>query len=190
MNGAWSWYPGAGYTWVSSYPWGWTPYRYGSWTYLSSYGWFWQPGSTWAGWNTVPRITHAPASFSVPRPPVAPGQTLAVNRGTGIGPVRVIQDRSDQYQIRGGSAGLGVARGGIRDLGKVSQQIERAGSGRGTIQGQPAASAMRLPPSASRGVAPRSSVATRSAGSTVSAAPRMSSGSSSSGSSSHGVSHR
>ena len=33
MNGAWMWYPGSGYTWVSSYPWGWMPYRYGSWTY-------------------------------------------------------------------------------------------------------------------------------------------------------------
>jgi len=28
MNGAWMWYPGAGYAWISSYPWGWTPYRY------------------------------------------------------------------------------------------------------------------------------------------------------------------
>jgi hypothetical protein len=196
MNGAWSWYPGAGYTWVSSYPWGWTPYRYGSWTYLPAYGWFWQPGSTWAGWNTVPRIANAPASFSVPRPPAAPGQTLAVNRGTGIGPVRVIQNRAadQKYQIRGGSAGLGVARGSVRDLGKVSQQIERTASVRGTMQSQPAASAMRLPASASRGVAPRSGVATRSAGSAAgsaaSSAPRMSSGSGSSGSSSHGVSHR
>ena len=34
MNGAWMWYPGAGYAWISSYPWGWTPYRYGSWTYI------------------------------------------------------------------------------------------------------------------------------------------------------------
>ena len=34
MNGAWMWYPGAGYAWISAYPWGWTPYRYGSWTYL------------------------------------------------------------------------------------------------------------------------------------------------------------
>ena len=63
MNGAWTWYPGAGYTWVSAYPWGWTPYRYGSWTYLSSYGWFWQPGSTWAGWNTGPQIANAPSNL-------------------------------------------------------------------------------------------------------------------------------
>ncbi len=200
MNGAWSYFPGSGYAWVSSYPWGWTPYRYGSWTYLSSYGWFWQPGSTWSGWNTVPRITNAPAGFSAPRPPVGAGQTLAVNRGTGdLGPVRVVQNRgSQQYQIRGGSAGLGVARGSVRDLGRVSQQMERTGAVHGGMQAPPVASAMRLPASASRGVAPRSGVTARSGGSPAysapssapSAAPRMSSGSGSSGPSSHGVSHR
>ena len=33
MNGTWAWYPGAGYSWVSPYPWGWTPYHYGSWSF-------------------------------------------------------------------------------------------------------------------------------------------------------------
>ena len=74
MNGAWMWYPGAGYAWVSSYPWGWTPYRYGSWTYVNSYGWFWQPGRTWTGWNTVPRIVNPPQHFNAPRMPTAPGR--------------------------------------------------------------------------------------------------------------------
>ena len=70
MNGAWMWYPGAGYAWISAYPWGWTPYRYGSWTYLNAYGWFWQPGSTWAGWNTGPRIVNLPKPSARPdRPP-------------------------------------------------------------------------------------------------------------------------
>ena len=85
MNGAWTWYPGAGYAWVSGYPWGWTPYRYGSWTYVNSYGWFWQPGRTWTGWNTVPRIVNAPQHFNAPRPPTTPGQTLMVNRGAPMG---------------------------------------------------------------------------------------------------------
>lgn len=193
MNGAWSWYPGAGYTWVSAYPWGWTPYRYGSWTYLSSFGWFWQPGSTWAGWNTGPQIANAPASFSVPRPPATPGQTLAVNRGTALAPVRVMQGVSNQMsQIRGGSAGLGVPRGSVRNLGKVSQQVDRMGmgSGRGSMQAPPAASAMRLPSSVSRGPSPRSGVATRGAGPAPSSAPRMSSGSGSSASGSRGVPHK
>ena len=34
-NGVWAWYPGAGYSWVSPYPWGWTPYHLGSWAYCS-----------------------------------------------------------------------------------------------------------------------------------------------------------
>ena len=60
------WYPGSGYTWVSAYPWGWTPYRYGSWTYLSAYGWFWQPGNfSWAGWNTGPRITESSSTVQL-----------------------------------------------------------------------------------------------------------------------------
>ena len=191
MNGAWSYYPGSGYAWVSAYPWGWTPYRYGSWTYLPTYGWFWQPGSTWAGWNTVPRIANAPASFSAPRPPSAPGQTLAVNRGTIAGPVRVIQNRSDAVsQIRGGSAGLGVPRGSVRDLGKVSQQMGRTQLGRGSMQAPPAVSAMRMPPASSRVAAPRSGVTTRSVAPAASSAPRMSTGSGSSSSGSRGVSHR
>ena len=124
MNGSWAWYPGSGYTWVSAYPWGWTPYRYGSWTYLSAYGWFWQPGtSSWAGWNTGPRITNPPRRFSFPRPPARPGQTLAVNRGTVVAPVQVGQNR---VQFSGTSAGLGVPRGSVHDLGKISRQVQRS----------------------------------------------------------------
>ncbi len=131
MAGAWMWYPGAGYTWVSSYPWGWTPYRYGSWTYLPSYGWFWKPGSTWAGWNTVPRITNPPRQFAFPRPPASPGQTLVVNRGTVSTPVGVMQNR---IQVRSDSAGLGVARGSIRNLDKISRQVGISTNARGTVQ--------------------------------------------------------
>src|SRR5487761_2303294 len=32
-NGAWAYYQGAGYSWVSPYPWGWAPYHYGSWSF-------------------------------------------------------------------------------------------------------------------------------------------------------------
>ena len=34
-NGLWALYPGAGYSFVSPYPWGWLPYHSGSW------GFFW-----------------------------------------------------------------------------------------------------------------------------------------------------
>lgn len=180
MNGAWTWYPGAGYTWVSAYPWGWTPYRYGSWTYLSAYGWFWQPGSTWAGWNTVPRIVNAPQRFSMPRPPSTPGQTLLVNRGLGAGPVAVIQGRSE---IRGGSAGLGVARGSIRNLGRVSEQVQ-------VRQAPVGGSAARMPVGAPRAVTPRGAPPARSSMPSAGASPRMSSGSVSSSSAPRGNSHK
>ncbi len=196
MNGAWTWYPGAGYAWVSGYPWGWTPYRYGSWTYVQSYGWFWQPGTSWTGWNTVPRIGNAPQRFSAPRPPVIAGQTLVVNRGMPVGPVRVTEGRAE---IRDGSAGLGVARGSVRNLGRVAQQMERMPSGNGTMRRAPIDSAAaRLPSGASRVAAPRSggsvSGGSMSGGSMQSGPSAASSGSHASGgssaSSSHGVSRK
>ncbi len=196
MNGAWTWYPGSGYAWVSAYPWGWTPYRYGSWTYLNSYGWFWQPGNSWAGWNTGPNIAHAPQTFSAPRPPAAPGRTLLVNRIAPVSPVRVVQNRAE---VRSDSAGLGVARGSVRNLGKVSQQMERTSSARGAgMHAPPAASAMRLPPASSRvsSSAPRGGTSmhggapARSAAPSSMAAPRMSGGSGSSAPASHSGTHR
>ena len=186
MNGAWTWFPGAGYAWVSSYPWGWTPYRYGSWTFVNSYGWFWRPGNIWSGWNTVPRIVNPPQHFNVPRMPATPGQTLIVNRGAPVGVSGAIQVPG-RSGIRGDSAGLGVARGSIRNLGRVSQQLARSASpsgspsAHGTVRAPSAPSAARLPVgSASRATAPASSTA----------GPRMSNGSGSSAPSSHGPSHK
>jgi hypothetical protein len=169
MNGAWSWYPGAGYAWVSAYPWGWTPYRYGSWTFLPTYGWFWQPGSAWRGWNTGPRIASAPQNFSVPRPPSTPGQTLVVNRGTALAsPVRV----QNGAELRAGSAGLGVARGSVRNFGKVSQQVERPALAQGAMRTPPPQFAVRVPSGGSRPVSSSGGAPS----SHVSAAPQMSSG--------------
>jgi hypothetical protein len=197
MNGAWMWYPGAGYAWVSAYPWGWTPYRYGSWTYLNAYGWFWQPGRTWAGWNTVPRIVNAPQAFSAPRPPATPGRTLLVNRFAPASPVRVVQNRAE---IRSDSAGLGVARGSVRNLGKISQQMGRTSSaGVAGMHAPPAASAVRLPPASSRvsssssprGGAPMHGGApARSAAPSSMSGPRTSGGSVSSAPSTRGGTHR
>jgi len=187
MAGAWMWYPGAGYTWVSSYPWGWTPYRYGSWTYLPTYGWFWQPGNSWAGWNTVPRITNPPRQFAFPRPPASPGQTLVVNRSTVSSPVGAMQNR---IQFRSDSAGLGVARGSVRNLGKISRQVETSTAARGTVQTPLGGSAARLP-AASRVSSPRGGSMPRSAPATGGGSPRMSAPSSrSSAPSSQGSPHR
>ena len=177
MNGAWMWYPGAGYAWVSAYPWGWTPYRYGSWTYIPSNGWFWQPGRSWAGWNTVPRITNPPQRFSAPRPPAVPGQTLVVTRGTLALPVGVGQSRT---QFRGDSAGLGIPRGSVRNLGRISQQVQPPVSAIRTTRVPMGSSAASFS-TASRGGSPRSSPSP-GASSRMSGPSRSSSAPSSSGS--------
>jgi hypothetical protein len=68
-TGAWAWYPGPGWTWVSGYPWGWLPYRYGNWQFIPGWGWAWQPGLAWNNWYAAPRIINAPPGFVVLRPP-------------------------------------------------------------------------------------------------------------------------
>ncbi|MGA8152048.1 MAG: FecR family protein [Terriglobales bacterium] len=125
MNGAWAFNPGFGYGWVSGYPWGWTPYHYGSWVYLPQYGWGWQPGGSWMGWNTVPVVTNAPSTFVPPRSPLLPGQRIIVaNRG----PLPTVQGKSSgRVEIPNNSAGLGIPRGSIKDLGQLSQTVQQRG---------------------------------------------------------------
>jgi hypothetical protein len=78
-NGYWSYSPGFGYTWVSSYPWGWMPYRYGRWVFVNGRGWCWAPGG-WSRWYSRPRLVNAPQSF---RPPVPPADRRIVDRDPG-----------------------------------------------------------------------------------------------------------
>src|SRR5437870_5544214 len=121
MNGAWYWYPGFGYTWVSGYPWGWMPYRYGAWAFLPAYGWVWQPGY-WTGWQPLPRVLSPPRQFVAPRPPASPGQTVIVNRGPLPG-----HGTPKRMMVRNDSAGLGIPRGSVRNLANVSQQVKQNG---------------------------------------------------------------
>jgi len=78
-NGYWSYSPGFGYTWVSSYPWGWMPYRYGQWVFVNGRGWCWEPGG-WNRWYSRPRLGHAPPGFHAPVPPA---DRRIVDRGPG-----------------------------------------------------------------------------------------------------------
>ncbi len=50
-NGAWVYYPTAGYVWASGYSWGWTPYRCGNWSFYSGFGWGWAPGAGCGGFG-------------------------------------------------------------------------------------------------------------------------------------------
>jgi hypothetical protein len=122
MDGSWMYYPGFGYTWVSAYPWGWMPYRYGSWHFVPSYGWMWQPGGFGGGWYTVPAVTNPPQRFKMPQPPTRGTATVLVGHpGVSAGVPRRIT-------VQNGSAGLGVPRGSVNNLNKVSRDVEQRGS--------------------------------------------------------------
>jgi hypothetical protein len=138
MNGSWVWYPGFGYTWVSSYPWGWTPYRYGSWQYVPNYGWAWQPGGSRLAWNTVPRVINPPRQFISPQPPTSAHNTIVVQRGPFVTPAGSgIVGSGNKVVIHDDSAGLGIPRGSIRNLGKVSQQVRQQGTATATVHTMP-----------------------------------------------------
>jgi hypothetical protein len=125
MDGAWAYSPGFGYGWVSAYPWGWTPYHYGTWVFLPGYGWAWQPGGVWMPWYAQPRVVNAPKGFGVPQAPTNGNRTLIVNRSPVSAPA--IQSGS-KVVIRNNSAGLGIRRGEINNLAKVSHQVETRGA--------------------------------------------------------------
>ena len=125
MDGAWAWYPGTGYTWVSAYPWGWTPYHCGSWLFMQSFGWGWQPGAC-GSWYGFPPVINAPVNFQRPIPPSgSPGRGTIV-----MGPRPIARPMVPMHRmvIENNSAGLGIPRGSIRDMSHLSSQARQKGS--------------------------------------------------------------
>jgi hypothetical protein len=170
MNGAWAFSPGFGYGWVSGYPWGWTPYHYGTWAYLPTYGWAWQPGGHWAGYS-APRIIRAPSNFIPPQPPSNSSHgTVVVNRG----PVPIQLGRSsNRLEISKDSAGLGIPRGGIKNLSQMSSTVQQRGFATAKIHAAPVGisgwSGGYSAPSSHAGTWHSGSVTSASAGHTTSA---------------------
>jgi hypothetical protein len=135
-NGAYAYYQGAGYSWVSPYPWGWTPYHTGSWNYCPGTGWGWQPGGSWNGLNnmagltsyqrvggTVAGGTRPPAPVHPPRPgepTMYAVSTKPLVRSEVAGP--------ESFVFRKDSAGLGVPRGDFGKLGKLSEHTATKGA--------------------------------------------------------------
>jgi hypothetical protein len=136
-NGVWALYPGAGYSWVSSYPWGWMPYHTGAWSYCPAYGWGWQPGGGWSGLNNIAVVAptgsgkkspvHSPLR---PAPPAlvagAARPSLVLANSTPL--VFSGQGKAGTFVFQRDSAGLGVPRGAMGSLNKVSNQAVRQGS--------------------------------------------------------------
>jgi len=122
-NGVWAWYQGAGYSWVSPYPWGWTPYHYGSWAYCPGVGYGWQPGGAWNGLNNVAATGPGNGPVHIPvrpvGPPVGGARTLMVVNLKPL--VRSEAGSDDSFVARRDSAGLGIPREGLGNLNKLSQ---------------------------------------------------------------------
>jgi len=141
-NGTWAWYPGAGYSWVSPYPWGWMPYHYGSWSYCPDMGWGWMPGG--GGWYGV---DNAPVVGSVitrgaggggntlrPHPPSPPAPKAPAMIAVNAKPLprsEIVSGSS--FLFRKDSAGMGVPRESLGHLGKFSREADSNGSARTSI---------------------------------------------------------
>ena len=133
MNGAWASYPGVGYTWVSAYPWGWTPYHYGSWSNVPGRGWMWIPGGSWAGFGRTPVVSGLSRAGMQP-PSATGGRTMVVNRG----PVASMSNaRSNKVVINNGSAGMGIARGSLRNPAQMSQRVAEHGAVTTSVRSTP-----------------------------------------------------
>jgi hypothetical protein len=121
QDGAWAFYPGGGYMWVSGYPWGWMPYNYGNWAFIPGFGWVWQPGY-YNPWYGIPQVVNPPVRTKVPTPPVRGQKTVMVGRGLAANPAPGAPRR---LTINPGSAGFGVPRGSVRHLDRVAKTMDR-----------------------------------------------------------------
>lgn len=119
--GSWMYYPGAGYTWVSGYPWGWMPYRYGNWNFVPGYGWMWAPGG-FGAWYPVPVLTNPPQRYKPPVPPSSGTTTVTVRQPVATSNV------PRRLTIQSGSAGIGVPRGAVNNLARFSHEAANSGS--------------------------------------------------------------
>lgn len=122
--GGWAFYPGAGYLWVSGYPWGWMPYNYGAWALAPGYGWVWQPGG-WNSWNARPVLANAPANVKVPAAPLTGHQTVMVGLGLTAYPPAFATEAAHRLTIHPDSAGFGVPRGSVNHLDRVAKTMQR-----------------------------------------------------------------
>ena len=130
-SGAWAYYPSAGYSWVSPYPWGWTPYHYGSWAFCQGIGWGWQPGGSWMGLNNYALASgsRSPGTL-LPRPPVhSPVRSEATLVPVNLKAIPMSAlGAHETFVFRQDSAGLGVPRGSLGKLGSFSNQAAQHGA--------------------------------------------------------------
>lgn len=122
-NGAWAWYQGTGYSWVSPYPWGWMPYHYGSWSYCPGTGWGWMPGGRWNGLDNGPILKTVRGPGRLPPAPIRPPRVgePTLHPVSLQPPVKSEIARGGTFVFRKDSAGLGVPRDGFGNLAGFSR---------------------------------------------------------------------
>ncbi len=127
-NGIWTYYQGAGYSWVSPYPWGWLPYHSGSWASCGNAGWGWRPGGTWMGLTNhgLMRVSGRPLPHPLPPSPVKGGLTLVPVNSKPLAVSGVSND--GKFTFRQNSAGLGVPRESFGKLNGFSNHTEQRGA--------------------------------------------------------------
>lgn len=125
-NGLWAYYPSAGYSWVSPYPWGWTAFHSGSWD-LCNGSWGWRPTGGWNGLQNTAAV-RGPGWPKHLRPPVhthpLSPTIVAVNEKPLV--ISRLNDK-DSFVFRKDSAGLGVPRGTFGKLGHISNNVAQHG---------------------------------------------------------------
>jgi hypothetical protein len=149
-NGAWSYYPDWGWTFVSGYDWGWGPFFYGDWCYIGGRGWWWRPGhGPGPGWHPRPRFTGNPGhGFSAPHPPArtAAHATVAVaGSHLSVGPIAATHAPGAAHgpvaaTRAAGSAGV-ASRGSIGHTANGSTSSGRKGAASNLVRGSAASSA-------------------------------------------------
>ncbi len=129
--GLWAWYPGAGYSYVSMYPWGWTPFHSGEWAFCQGTGWGWRPTGGWNGLSNLRKLrVTGPTGVKPPTPPSPPRprqSTLILARGGAPLPLSGVQP-TGEFRFNNNSAGLGVPRGAFPHLGKISANVQQHGT--------------------------------------------------------------
>lgn len=166
-NGVWAWYPTAGYSWVSPYPWGWLPFHSGTWASCGNAGWGWRPGNSWYGLSNG--VALRPAHHPLPRPlPPAAGRGTATLVPVNTRPLATSGMHENGFAFRQDSAGLGVPRASFGQLHGIASHVERHGMAmtappQSSFASAPALSRPMQPgsPASARQVAPGSPVSAR-----------------------------
>jgi hypothetical protein len=137
-TGLWAAYPGAGYSWVSPYPWGWLPYHSGEWAQCGGAGWGWRPGGAFYGLQNIAAVSGGGAGVAGGSSlNHRPGQTLlpvAPKSGQGSlvvathGPIVSSRMEGNGFVFEKNSAGLGVPRGQLGNLNGVSRDVVHNGA--------------------------------------------------------------